>query len=332
MSNQVLNPRIDTIKKVLMGSKRQIESLLQDPDKANRFLAASLVVASSDSLKNCSPESIGQALIGVAMSDLNIDSNIGHCYLVPYKDKVQLQIGYKGFIQLLFRAGWLVKAFPVFDCDDFSISFDGWDNRVQFVPNLDDREEGDNKWCFEHLRGVYVVARHADTKDEYSDFINKSVIEKLRKTSPNQKISNWSKPDDKKRLEENKPIGIWEDWYIEMAKAKAVKKLAKALPIGDLRAQNSIVADDKSEIGKTIDYVKTADTGMVIEIEQAGQKTDYAAEKAAFKQSQKTNAEWQSLIEQCKTGTDLSELIVDMPETVQLELQEQIDVKFDLMK
>lgn len=261
--------RADQIKMPLLNVQKQIQSLLGDKDKAAKFMAASLVVASEANLKNCSPESIVQALVGVAMSDLNIDKNIGHCYLVPYKDSVQLQIGYKGFIQLLFRAGWLVKAFPVYKCDKFNMAFDGWDNKVEFEPSIDERDEGDKDWVFHNLRGVYVVSRNADTKDEYSTFVNKSVIEKLRLNSQNQRLTQWTKPDDKKRLEAGLPIGIWADWYIEMSLSKAIKKLAKILPIGDARAQVAIVMDDKQDQGITVDYTKTVETGVVVEKSEA---------------------------------------------------------------
>lgn len=335
MTNQA-PARIDTLKRALINNRKQIESLLQDTQKANRFLAASLVVASNDNLKNCAPESIAQALIGVAMSDLNIDGNIGHCYLVPYKTTCQLQIGYKGYIQLLYRAGWLVKSFPVFSVDEFSIDFDGWDNRVHFVPNLDDRQEGDNDWVFQNLRGVYVVARNADTKDEYSLFVNKSVIEKLRQTSPNQKLTDWIKGDDRKRLQNGEPIGVWKDWYIEMAQAKAIKKLAKSLPIGDMRLNTALSVDDKTESGKIIDYKKTAETGVVIEAETIIEKaTDYTSEREAFKakpEIKSLETDWQTQISQCQTGTQLTELLKTMPEIIQLEYQEEIDTQYDLMK
>lgn len=329
MSNQQI-ARVDQLKNALMHSRRQITSLLQDESKANKFLSASLVVASNPRLNNCTPDSIVQALVGVAMSDLNVDSNIGHCYLVPYKGAAQLQIGYKGFIQLLYRAGWLVKSFPVYQCDQFDISFDGWDNKVKFVQNLDERQEGDDEWCFKNFRGVYVVARNADTKDEYSAFINKSLIEKLRLLSLGQKG-------------QKNPIDIWKDWYVEMAQAKAIKKLAKTLPIGDPRIQAVLLADDKAEIGRTINYTQTAETGVVIESEKVGQGNDnsYMAEKNEFKKQQsqplqqleeKTANDWFELIEQCKTVKDLTLLIVSIPESIQLELQEEIDAKFDLMK
>ena len=247
-------PRTEQLKSVLLQSKRQITSLLEDETKANKFLAASLVVANDPKLNKCSPESIVQALIGVAMSNLSVDKNIGQAYLVPYKGGVQMQVGYKGWVQLLFRAGWLVKAFPVFDCDEFSMTWDGWDNKTQFSPNLDERDEGDSSWSYSHLRGVFVIARNSDTKDEYSVFISKKVIEKLRLVSPNQDGSST-------------PQGIWKDWYIEMAIGKAVKKLAKMLPIGDTRqVATALAIDDKNEIGHKVDYSTTIESGVVTEI------------------------------------------------------------------
>jgi len=266
MSNDIAQ-RQNQLKPFLLSAQKQITSLLQDESKSKRFLAASLIIASDKSLSKCTPESIVQALIGVAMSDLNVDKNIGHCYLVPYGDSVQLQIGYKGFIQLLFRAGWLVKCFPVYKCDTFEMSFNGWDNEVSFSPDIDERDEGDKEWVFENLRGVYVVSRHADTKDEYSVFVSKAVIEKLRLNSPSQRLGKYTKPNDKARLSNGQPIGIWHDWYVEMAQGKAVKKLAKILPIGDVRATTAIYSDDKNESGVSVDYKQTAESGVVIEME-----------------------------------------------------------------
>src|SRR5512136_2538189 len=110
--------RIETIKTGLLSVQKQVASLLKDEAKAKQFIAGALVVANSKALSTCTPESIVQSLVGIGMSDLNIDPNIGHAYLVPYWSPdgsiAQLQIGYKGFIQMLFRAGWMAKAFPVY--------------------------------------------------------------------------------------------------------------------------------------------------------------------------------------------------------------------------
>ncbi|WP_052700081.1 recombinase RecT [Methylocucumis oryzae] len=265
MSNALI-ARQNQIKPFLLNAQKQINSLLGDEQKAKRFLAASLVIASDSSLNRCRPDSIVQALVGIAMADLNVDKNIGHAYLVAYGDSAQLQIGYKGFIQLLYRAGWQVKAFPVYLCDEFSMSFDGWDNKVALNANFDSRDEGDRDWVFHNLRGIYVVSRNVVTKDEYSTFVSKKVIEKLRLFSPNQKDNQYTKPDDKERLSKGLPIGIWANWYVEMAQAKAIKKIAKVLPIGDSRVAMILAADDKTEDGIKVDYIKTADEGMVIDI------------------------------------------------------------------
>jgi len=261
-------PRADQLKAVLLQSKRQITSLLEDETKANKFLAASLVVANDPALRNCSPESIVQSLIGVAMSNLSADKNIGQVYLVPYKDTCTLQLGYRGWVQLLFRAGWMAKCFPVYKCDVFTMEFDGWNNAVKFTPAIDEREDADDNWVYENLRGMYVIARNSETNDEYSIFVSKNTIEKLRLVSPNQKFAKEDK--DKDRLAKGLPIGIWKDWYIEMATAKALKKLAKSLPIGDTRqVAIAIASDDKNEIGKKIDYSSTIESGIVTEINDA---------------------------------------------------------------
>lgn len=256
--------RIEQLKPAMLSINRQVESLLMDKNKAKRFLAAALTVASNKSLINCNPDSLAQAAVGVAMNDLNIDPNFGHCYIVPYQGEAQLQIGFKGYIQLLFRAGWLVKAYSVYHCDKFYMEFDGWDNQIRFTPNLDERQEGDNAWVFENLRGVYAVARHSETKEEFSTFVPKSIIEKLRLNSPNQKLGKYTKPHDAKALSEGKPIGIWDGWYEEMAKAKAIKRLAKTLPISDMRVQTAIISDDKAEMGQRVDYKEIA-SGTIIE-------------------------------------------------------------------
>ncbi len=337
MTTQQLS-RQDQIKQPLLAAQRQITSLLQDEAKSKRFMAASLVVASSPALRNCTPESIVQALVGVAMSDLNIDTNIGHCYLVPYKDTVQLQIGYKGFIQLLFRAGWLVKCFPVYQCDQFTMSFDGWDNKVNFVPDIDARDEGDRDWVFQNLRGVYVVSRHADTKDEYSTFVSKAVIEKLRQNSPNQKVGNYTKPADKTRLEAGLPIGIWADWYIEMAQSKAIKKLAKILPIGDSRAQTAIAADDKSEAGARVDFKQTAENGVVVESKVTSKNVDdlidaIDAESTVIPEHEiDQHADVRLAIVESQSLAELSTLIKDMPPAIKLEMAGDIRKRQDEIK
>ena len=247
--NAVTTPRENQIKSLMVQSQKQIKSLLGDKAKADKFMAGALQVATSHDLSQCSPNSIVTALVSIAQLDLNPDKNIGQAYLIKYGQNATLQVGYRGYIQLLHRAGWLVKAYPVYECDEFSMSFNGWENEVNIEPDFEKRMDDDKEWTCSNLRGVYVVARNSVTDEEYSDFVTKKVIEKSRKASQNQKGA--------------KPTGVWLDWYAEMAKKTAIKKLAKLLPLSDNRASLAIAMDDKSQSGKT----SKIEEGVLIDVE-----------------------------------------------------------------
>lgn len=84
--------------------KKQMKALLKD--RAGYFAMALVqVVDGNEQLKNAEPQSIFNAGIASAILGLPIEKNLGFSYIVPYKDKAQFQIGYKGFIQLALRTG-----------------------------------------------------------------------------------------------------------------------------------------------------------------------------------------------------------------------------------
>lgn len=92
--------------------KKLINNTLGDPKKATRFIASiTSAVATNPALQECEPSSIvAGALVGEAL-ELSPSSVLGEYYLVPYKNskedvtKVQMQIGYKGYLHLAIRSG-----------------------------------------------------------------------------------------------------------------------------------------------------------------------------------------------------------------------------------
>lgn len=75
-------------------------------DRAVSFTAnLAVMVSHNEQLKKCDPVTIVSAAVISASLDLPLDPNLGFAYIVPYKDKAQFQIGYKGFIQLAWRSG-----------------------------------------------------------------------------------------------------------------------------------------------------------------------------------------------------------------------------------
>ena len=223
--------------RALVGSKmNQIQTIVSnDKAKASIFASAIANMANDYGLRNCSVESIVNTAMQIVQIGLNPNKLFGQAYVVPFKLKnggetAQLQIGYKGFISLGMKNGWKFRAVAVYDCDDFSLEFNGLDDKIHFAPNYDERSDDDGDWVFSHLVGVIVYAK--DSSDNvFSEFVSKKKLEKLRLKSQNQ-----SKKD---KLEY-----IWLDWAEEMYKAKALKYVASRLPIND-RLAEAVSAEDE---------------------------------------------------------------------------------------
>lgn len=84
--------------------RKQMKSLLGE--KVGHFMMAIVgVVEGTPQLQSCDPQSIINSAIASATLDLPIEKNLGYAYIVPYKNKAQFQLGYKGYIQLALRSG-----------------------------------------------------------------------------------------------------------------------------------------------------------------------------------------------------------------------------------
>ena len=88
------------------GYKKLINNTLGDPKRASKFIASiSSAVANNYQLQQCDAGSIlSGALLGEALN-LSPSPQLGQYYLVPFKDKAQFQLGYKGYLQLAIRSG-----------------------------------------------------------------------------------------------------------------------------------------------------------------------------------------------------------------------------------
>jgi recombination protein RecT len=91
--------------------KGSIESTLGS--KSQQFIISlASVVNSNKDLADCNKRSLLNAALIAASLDLPVNSNLGYCHLVPYRDKhrdnekfVQLQAGWKAYVQLALRTG-----------------------------------------------------------------------------------------------------------------------------------------------------------------------------------------------------------------------------------
>lgn len=89
-------------------SKPQVMAKFQEllGAKATGFVSSVLQVVNSNGyLQKADPKTVYTAAMMAASLDLPINQNLGFAYIVPYGDKAQFQMGYKGFIQLAQRTG-----------------------------------------------------------------------------------------------------------------------------------------------------------------------------------------------------------------------------------
>lgn len=80
------------------------------------FVASVLSVCNTNTdLKNATPESVYMAALMAATLDLPVNPNIGHAFLIPYKNhktgitECQFQVAAKGFKQLALRTGQYLR-------------------------------------------------------------------------------------------------------------------------------------------------------------------------------------------------------------------------------
>lgn len=195
-----------TVVDLVQSMQKQFEIALPKHINSERFVRIAITsIRQNPKLAKCSQESLLGALMTSAQLGLE-PGILGQAYLIPYKDNVQFQIGYKGMIELLRRSGQLsdIYACEIHKNDDFQITL-GLHRDIKHNINFnEDRGE---------VVGYYAVAVLKDGANSF-EFMTKKQVEEHR-----DKFSK--KPND----------GPWKNDFDEMAKKTVVKKLLKYLPV-----------------------------------------------------------------------------------------------------
>lgn len=97
----------------LMHSPAVVEKLNEvwgSPQMANSFLSSVISVGNgTPKLRKAEPMSIIGAAMVAATMQLQVIPTLGQCYIIPYGNKAQFQIGYLGLLQLCQRSGQFKK-------------------------------------------------------------------------------------------------------------------------------------------------------------------------------------------------------------------------------
>jgi len=114
MDNQQLaakpKSKIEVLKDIMKAPsiQEQFQNVLKD--NAGVFVASIIDLYNGDTyLQNCEPKLVVMEALKAAVLKLPINKSLGFAYIVPYKKNgvqlPQMQIGYKGLIQLAMRTG-----------------------------------------------------------------------------------------------------------------------------------------------------------------------------------------------------------------------------------
>lgn len=207
-TNSALTERRDKILALAPTVKELMPAALQD--QAERICRmASLAIANTPKLQECSVGSLVQACAQAASLGLDVGGVTGLAYMVPYRPRkgpmrAQLQVGYKGYIELAHRANIRVTARVVYKGDLFRV-YMGTRDELLHEPKV-------YSGPFEDITHAYAFGVFPDKGHQF-DVLDRKLIDRAQASS---QASYDGRP--------------WQKHYDEMARKTAVRRLAKYLP------------------------------------------------------------------------------------------------------
>ena len=230
MTNQEMQAK-PSVAVMLTKYKAQIEAALPKHMTAERMTRIALTeVRKSKWLQKANPISLMGAIVQAAQIGLEPGNALGHCYLVPFRDDVQLIMGYRGMIELARRSGQVVSlsAHVVYERDVFRFAY-GLNEDLHHVPAADD-----DRGAPTH---VYAVARLVGGGAQFHVMTWADVMTV-------RDLSEAFQAFQAKKIKSTP----WDSHPNEMARKTAVRRLFKYLPVS-VEIQRAVMLDEHADAG-----------------------------------------------------------------------------------
>ncbi len=207
-----------TLAKVLPAS-------IMAPERFGRLALSAL--RTSDTLQRCDMMSVLACCVEAASMGLELNTPAGLAYMVPYKGKATLVIGYRGLCALAYRSGMVksITAHVRYENDQFEIEY-GTDERLLHVPTID----GDRGQAL----GAYAVIK-TTTGGVVQRYLSESEILSARP-------AYWEKTP----WNDKNPNVVAEMWL-----KTVVRRVAKLSPVST-EIQRAVALDDAASRGATL--------------------------------------------------------------------------------
>ena len=232
-----------TIKGAIMAMKDQIAKALPAVITPERFTRMVLTAISTNpQLQLCTTKSFMGAMMQAAQLGVEPNTPLGQAYLIPYKNKGQLecqfQLGYRGLIELAYRGGDVtdIQAHEVYENDEFSYEY-GLKPDLIHRPALSNRGNVVLYYAVFHTKsggfGFYVMSK--------------------------EDIQNHAKKYSQAAKSQYSP---WTTNFDSMAKKTVLKQCLKFAPI-KTDFIRGIVADETIKSGIREDMVDVSDETVI---------------------------------------------------------------------
>lgn len=211
----------------------QIKKALPEHISSERFQRLVLTAFGSNSkFLSCDPMSFLAAMMDSAQLGLEPNTPLGQAYLIPYGNKVQFQIGYKGLLELALRSGQIksLYAHEVRENDKFEVKY-GLNQDIIHEPVITG-ERGE-------VIGYYSVYHLTSGGYSFIFMTKEEVLNHARSKSKTFKN------------------GPWQTDFNAMAKKTVIKQLLKYAPLS-IEIQKAVNSDEtvKSKIDEDMSLIE----------------------------------------------------------------------------
>ena len=241
MANEVAKQQKVTIQSLVHNEEfvSKAQDILQDGTP--QFMASVLTLANSNKLLGeCDPIKLYNCCLMAAALKLPFNQNLGQAYIVPFKGEPQLQIGWKGFIQLAQRSG----QFKRINCSDVRegeiVKRDRLTGEIEF-DWLDDAER-EKKPVIGYVAYFELLNGYQQTL-----YMSKAEVEAHAK-----KYSQTYKQG----------FGVWKDNFDAMARKTLIKRILNQfapLSVDMAKAMEYDQADANGRYPDNTDHVEIVD-------------------------------------------------------------------------
>jgi recombination protein RecT len=211
--------KVDTLMGALVERKQTFQTLLPEGMRVEWFLSeVRVAVARAPGLAECTNVSVVDALTTCAQLGLSPSGRLGSAYLIPYKDKCTLVVGYRGYVDLAYRSG---------------------DVATFHAEVVHERDQ------FTHEEGLSPVLRHVRSEDENPGALRAAyAIAHMKDGSVSHVVMYRREVLAIKARSRASGSGPWVTDEGEMWRKTALRRLIKLLPLSPTRAKDLFRAEE----------------------------------------------------------------------------------------